>query len=229
MNAFLKSHLARAHLVTRSLSHAAIYMEAFSFPVVPEDSYQVDRVAEEIKPPDAPRARKVAGDGNCLFRSASVLAWGVETGHRTLRSQVMDELSQFPDCYAKYFIYHSQQHSRVHHDKVDYRSLLNMTLSHQASKEFSTSLKSKDVRNAYVDGIIEQARVARKNGKWSSLLEIAALASVLGCFVRSVYPEKFHGTVCGADRKFMDRMFYPRQQEQLQQEQPCHKVGKQSE
>ena len=67
----------------------------------------VDLAATQLYPEDAPRGYvplAVEGDGNCLFRSASVLVYGDQGHHKELRDLVMKEMKNNAEFYAAQFL-----------------------------------------------------------------------------------------------------------------------------
>ena len=180
---------------------------SFTFPKVMEVSAVIDAVAAELCPTTIPADLvpvSVAGDGNCFFRAASVLAHGHEDCHLEIRTAVMTELDANADLYAKDFIERAKLATRE--SETDYRNLVSQTLSDDASEVYSAGLRnSLSVFDAYVAGIKEQARRGRVAGIWCTMLEFGALANVLGRSVKSVYPTEFRF----ANRVFMGNTYRP--------------------
>ena len=56
---------------------------------------EIDQYSQDLVPHDAPDGRltvRVYGDGNCLFRAASMAVFGNEDEHVTLRKRTASEL-----------------------------------------------------------------------------------------------------------------------------------------
>ena len=77
--------------------------------------FTVDDVVVELYPGDAPLGgtplaiEALKGDGNCLFRAASLLTHGDEDGHKLLRTKVIKEMEDNPDFYIDQFIEWAQK------------------------------------------------------------------------------------------------------------------------
>ena len=101
-------------------------MSEYSFPVFPEGSFSVDRVAVGFLPQDTPTdivPMNVVGDGNCLYRAASVLAYGREDDHTQLQAAVVQEIKDYAAAYADLFT----ELAKSVDSQADYRSLLSQT------------------------------------------------------------------------------------------------------
>ena len=102
-------------------------MSEYSFPVFPEGSFSVDRVAAGFLPQDTPTdivPMNVVGDGNCLYRAASVLAYGREDDHAQFQAAVVQEIKDYAAAYADLFT----ELAKSVDSQADYRSLLLQTL-----------------------------------------------------------------------------------------------------
>ncbi len=159
----------------------------FSTPTI--GSFEIDHVATQLLPKDAPDNSvpvKVLGDGNCLFRAASFLAYGKEDHHDQLRAAVMTEVDDNVEHYADLFLGHARQAS----GDGQCVGLLSQTLSDGPSHTFSSLLMQKSfLRYSYIAGLEAEVRLCSKLGTWCGMLELAGLATVFGRPVRSVYPQ----------------------------------------
>ncbi len=69
--------------------------------------FAADSVATILYPDDAPVNHvpvAVLGDGNCLYRAASVAVFGKENEHSNIRANVVKELVENVRYYAQLFV-----------------------------------------------------------------------------------------------------------------------------
>ena len=67
--------------------------------------------------------------------------------------------------------------------------------------------KTCNLHHAFAEGVNHQAELSHRKGVWSGMLEISALATVLGKDVHTIYPKQFSY----ACRSFMQTVYFPRQ------------------
>ena len=95
-------------LLARSLQqqfqqYAFIIPSRFPYQYWEEVNYAIDYEARNIYPLDAPSNLipvRVSGDGNCLFRSSSLLIFGNETSHIAIPTRASVELI----CNTEYYL-----------------------------------------------------------------------------------------------------------------------------
>lgn len=83
---------------------------------------RIDKMASYLWPDDADQGvvpLQVHGDGNCLFRSVSVLCCGKESLHGELRARTLCELVLHPDFYLS-----SDKCSSIHYEGVVVKNVL---------------------------------------------------------------------------------------------------------
>jgi hypothetical protein len=166
---------------------------------------RIDRSAAELYPDDAPRGYVplvLAGDGNCLFRAAIVC---YEEHHKELRSLAMNKMKQHSESYVVQFLERSQRTAEKDASYLSRTSLLSQALSDHASRIFFSSLREQNMSllEAFANAVKEENIAGTKNCMWAGMFEIAALASVLHCMVRSVYPNEYIYSC----RSYMDTTF----------------------
>lgn len=129
---------------------------------------------------------KTTGDGNCLFNSISILLTGEETLSVELRLRTCLELAFNINFYATHAIF--QQQIKTKNGKAFYKAedlfdtvAFGKTSSKAIDKEgFHKALEIEIMQTSY-------------DGKFSGILQVAALSSVIGCPINMVYPnQNFH-------------------------------------
>ena len=169
--------------------------------------FALDSLAESLQPADLLndlRPCKVYGDGNCLFRSASVLCCGDESWHLEFRIACLTELWLHWKWYAESFCALAKS-VEEEQPSLSVVSLLSSTLSDDANVLFiSQRHAGVTTEEEFGNAIRRQAIHTSKSGVYASLLHIAALASVVGDKVKSVHPNKNEGI-----RSFMNTVFSP--------------------
>ena len=103
--------------------------------------YVVDKVADALLEGEFPGLVPLAvqGDGNCLFRAASLLAFGREGQHSHLRSLTVEELNGHAEFYADGFVARAES-VKESGDSLSLLSLLAQTMSTAASQTFLSNL-----------------------------------------------------------------------------------------
>ena len=142
----------------------------------------VDEYSSNITPFDIPGnhtfiARAIIGDGNCLFRTGSILCHGHENDYKELRVRVIAELCIHEEQYLD-----PDFLSLGHEARNDYaEKYCQYTQQYMAEKVKGNPTV---VRKLYED----QVYLSRLNGVWASLWEIHGMASILQTNLYSVYP-----------------------------------------
>lgn len=143
---------------------------------------QVDEYSCSLIPFDVPGnstliACTVYGDGNCLYRSGSILCSGHEEDFRELRIRVIAELCLHEELYLD-----SDFLSNGHDNRNDYAEKYSQYVQNYMAEKVKGN-------PAIVKRLFEdQVFVARMNGVWGTMWELHALASVLKTNIYSVYP-----------------------------------------
>ena len=167
-----------------------------------EEAYTIDYEARNIYPLDAPSNLipvRVIGDGNCLFRSFSVLIFGNETNHIEMRARASVELICNTEHYLnEEHLFHSNSGQAIfwiaHYSSSAVDSYLNMNVrSNQLTMLWNC---------------IQQALVLNS---WVGMWHICALASVTQSCVRSIYPaESVQINRVSQVRNVLNVTIYPR-------------------
>ena len=153
---------------------------------------RVDACAKAIMPTDFPESGsylpyEVYGDGNCLFRSASLLATGTEKYHLELRLRSVVELVLHSEFHGTELAGLAGRCASSGHFSAT--SLLQSTLKEASDEEFIAALRRGcSTREAYASSLRCDALEAAKSGVYASLPYLSALATVIGVSFRSVYP-----------------------------------------
>ena len=119
----------------------------------------------------------VRGDGNCLYRSMSLLLCGKEDLHTELRSRVVCEMVLGNEFYTS--------GAAVSCEQVAAKEIVKKIAAVSASFQQGQSLEDDDT----VSKIFQDECIATtKSGTYSSMWHLQALASAVVCNIHSVYP-----------------------------------------
>ena len=162
-------------------------------PYLPEKS-NVHYVSLELYPDDAPQRLpvQVRGDGNCLPRCGSLLAYGDEDHHTEMRVRIIFEMVQNSDLYLSDDFLASG---------TDLQNLVKTYISY-SGQAFSINVTEEDMKNLFQNEVMN----CRCPGAYMSMWGIHGLSSVLGVPVQSVYSQ--YG--CFNVRKDLHRVVQPR-------------------
>jgi len=157
----------------------------------------VDKNSMTLLPGDIPKGLHPAiihADGNCLPRSASLLAYGTEDHFEEMRERIVFEMVQNEELYLdnKYM-----QNGMNPNGNLDVAK----TFASYSMLYKGTRLNKKHIREVYE----QEALSICKSGTYMGMWQLASLANILSCPVVSVYPEYGSHTV----RNDMHRVFYP--------------------
>ena len=161
----------------------------------PYDS--IDKTASYLWPNDADQGLvplRVYGDGNCLFRSVSVLCSGKEESlHIELRARTLCELILHPDYYL----------SSDKCSSIDYEGVVMKNILPACSANYSNEgrLQADIAFEVFALDCLDSVQ----SGKYANMWHIYALASVLKQPIVSVYP---HANI--RVRPAFNRTVYPR-------------------
>ena len=132
---------------------------------------------------------------------------GNDDDHKLLRTKVMKEMEENPEFFADQFIQRAQEAA----DPLFVQTLLSQAFSDVASRTFSSCLEGElSVRDALISSVKLESTLGARNGVFAGMLELAALASVLG----SVFPTRFTCT----RKPYINRTFCPRVRMQCDEE-----------
>lgn len=147
---------------------------------LPEDS-----LAQALIPNDLPNdyplgveARKATGDGNCLYNAASIVLVGNESLSPLLRLLTATELYSNAPFYVK----HPKLTEAVNDCGLPEVSLFIQCLS-------KNRLKSWDEKMDHVAAVQREVIGGCKDGEWSCMFHVMALATVLGRPIFSAFPD----------------------------------------
>ena len=136
-------------------------------------------------------ARKVTGDGNCLYNAASVALVGNESFSPHLRLLTATELYDN----AQFYVKHPKLIEAVNDCGLPEVSLFIQCLS-------KNGLESWDEKMDHVAAVQSEAIGGCKDGEWSCMFHLMALATVLGRPILSAFPNcdmntrpLFHGYI----------------------------------
>jgi hypothetical protein len=167
----------------------------------------IDKVAHELVPNDHQGHNRfpacIYGDGNCLPRCGSLLAFGDEGYWKEIRVRITLEMALFSEAYLEGdHIRHGTDMTIT--DLPKYRELLTLFSSAVLP---GGKINQEVVKNAYDQITMESI----KGGNYMGMWELFALSSVLGCPLTSIYPMVNSMTT----RKVLNRMVHPREQRSL--------------
>lgn len=172
-----------------------------------DNKYKADQLAVKLMPEELKTRGmlpvNVSADGNCLPRSASLLAFGSESEHDEMRVRIVIELCLNCDLYIS-------------------NSFLNrgITLPDKEAKNIEQMYTM--ISDRYIPGEVitktvtrrifeaESISVCKKNA-YMGIWQLFAVSSVLKRPVYSVYPDIVKSTV----KLFLNRIILPRQDEQF--------------
>lgn len=159
----------------------------------------IDNVSSIIYPDDAPTnllPQSVYGDGNCLFRSFSLLCFGNQEHHIEMRCRAILELLCNPDFYLSAGMLLNDRGK-----KSTIGIISTICVRHE--------MQEKDVREGFADSIHQSTIL----GRWNtvSFWHVAALSSVCKRRVRSIYPAKQVNIAYKSKlRQLLNRIILPR-------------------
>jgi len=123
---------------------------------------------------------KTSGDGNCLYRSASLILVGNEDLHLLLRLLTAIELF----LHASYYTRHPKFLSCVKSPSADVPEDIMFTLCLS-----DTGMKMWESTKCREDAIKREAATGCRVSKWSVMVHLMALASVIGRSIFSAFPK----------------------------------------
>ena len=172
----------------------------------------MDLYSLEIMPHDAPAniyPRRTVGDGNCLFRSLSILLYGNEDRHLEMRVRTVVEMLQDID----YLL--SDELMRIRYgNSIDKRLDTFMALTQLPDGLFQKT----DVRNCEHDeGVMKNILLktigsSTRLNDWSGIWHIAAAARAINVPIVCIYPSEKVGIDWNVDTRLaFHRKFGPRE------------------
>ena len=163
----------------------------------------VDELSVKVMPQDVSTTLKnclpikIYGDGNCLPRCGSLLAFGEETFHEEIRPRICVEM-----CTAELYIQNDYLNRNI---TLPLKEAMNFYITYTM---FSEHYVGGDVITPAVAQRIyrQEAFQISKRGTCMGIWQIFALASVLKCHIRSIYP----ATGPGVPRLVLNSLIGPR-------------------
>ena len=138
------------------------------------DSFKKDRTACLLYPTDAPEMTPIDiyGDGNCLPRSASVLAFGDEDGMTEMRVRIIVEMALHIEEYA------SNSVSKV------IQELPKKAISYSESNNLEVLTP-----RVILELLKREVMLGVRNTRYMGILELYAVATILQTSIFSIYPQ----------------------------------------
>ncbi|XP_062506352.1 zinc finger protein 862-like [Corticium candelabrum] len=173
-------------------------------------SFAVDPVALQLFPSDAPTHHLpvcVRGDGNCLFRAASLLLTGNEEScHKLLRLETAKELTRHNKYYSDLCVERAYTCAQQKHS-LSSAALLSQILDDDSYKIFSScTWQGFTTLEAFAQALKITARNCEKLGSYVSLPEALSLTSVMGVNLKMIYPDT---ASTSGFRHFLQGLFSP--------------------
>lgn len=163
-------------------------------------THDLDLVSSTIYPDDGPvnmLPQSVYGDGNCLFRSFSLLCFGSEDHHIEMRCRAVLEMLCNPEFYLSTNMLKNEKNK-------------NATFGIISAICISDEMQHKEVRQGFADSIRQSTSI----GNWNtvSFWHLTALGSVCKRRVRSIYPAT-HVNISYSSkiRCLLNRLILPRE------------------
>ena len=154
-----------------------------------------DDISMELMPSDAnPNLipQKSLGDGNCLYRSLSLILFGSEDNHIEMRVKTVIELA----CNEK-----QSTDEKVFMEMAEY--------SYDGIMEYIVQVSISDealVPNDIQASFRNETLTSAKDGQYSSILHLLAICNVIQKPLNSVYPKAQNP---GVDRDVHNQVFFP--------------------
>ena len=134
------------------------------------------------------------GDGNCLPRAASFLAFGHEEDHEEIRQRIVIELTHTEKFYLDNKTMRKGKHSNGNEN-------VEKMFAMYSSCYNGGRLNSRSIRSIYRKEVLE----IMESGKWMGMWQLASIANIFNRPVVSVCPT--FGTL--NTRYDMHRVFFP--------------------
>ena len=151
-----------------------------------ESKFTGDSVAQELLPDDLPDELttlipvNVLGDGNCLARSASVLAFGDERHHVEIRYRIILELLTHSELYLNLDYVNRGASLPPNEEKC-------LTTTYAMFSEYY--ITGNALGPALMKTLLESEIMGiRQKDSYMGIWELFAISSVMGCKLLSVYP-----------------------------------------
>lgn len=121
-----------------------------------------------LKPTSQLYPATIYGDGNCLPRAGSVLAYGHENNHLELRKRITIELTKNENLFLNNEVMKKGKNPEGEDDVVK-------AFAHYSSCYMAERLTKHNIRSVYQREVLQ----VRKAGTWMGLWQIASLANIL--------------------------------------------------
>ena len=135
---------------------------------------------------------KSFGDGNCFYRSLSLVLFGNEDGHVELRVQSVVELALNEKSYL-------DEKTFTDMAEYSYDGIMDYIMQMSITDE---SFVAKDILSSFCN----EVRLTAKNGKYSSILHLLASCNAIQKPLNSIYPKAENP---GVDRHVHNQVFFP--------------------
>ena len=149
----------------------------------------VDKYSQSIMPHDAPShifPVEIVGDGNCLFRSLSLLLYGTEDNHVEMRVRVMIQLLIDID----YMLSDDVMSVKDEKDETVTRLDEFMAMTQMSDEDFrDVSIANSQIDKSVMRRVLMKViQSSHKPGEWAGLWHIAASARAINVPVICIFP-----------------------------------------
>lgn len=158
-------------------------------------NFDIDNITVGLYPKDGPALLpiKIYGDGNCLARCGSLLAFGKQDHHTEIRARINCELALHEDLYL------SDDFLQIGHDVATPAKFYAQYCVSYAFEE----LTDLTIKRLFENEIMHVRPLGESVGAW----HVHALSSVLGTPIQAIYPIYGGYTV----RPHLHRLIFPRE------------------
>lgn len=171
-------------------------MDVVSMNLAP-DTYSEELLGTVLLPGNVKIPCEVTGDGNCLPRCGSLIAYGMQEYHPEIRLRLVDEMIMFQDKYLNNdYLARGWPRDQTPIPTVD----MYMDLCSSYAGRQNQGMTITDMFNREANDIL-------KLGDFMGVLQLFALSSVLGCPLVSVYPSKGDPL----SQRYLHRLILPRE------------------
>ena len=153
-------------------------LQNYAFPISNANTFvnnQVDPISEQLYPNDAPKNPKpiqVFGDGNCFYRSLSILVCGHDQFYKEMRARTICEMVSNVKLYTE-----SDTFSKMSEAPISIQYL------------YQTSIQTECIVNGdNLKTLKNDIIMSCKDGQYASLLHVFVAANLLGRPIVSIFP-----------------------------------------
>lgn len=155
------------------------------------------QASEEVYPSDAPRHMmpvEIYGDGNCLPRCASMIAYGVQDHFTEMRSRIVIELC----VHDSFYLESRNLTDTCSTSKHDYAKLY----AQYSGQIIPNRLTKQAIKKLYEDEVMSII----ESGSYMGIWQIHAIATIIKSKLKSIFPIYGGATV----REHLNRLISPR-------------------